>query len=139
MFGLIKPSVVLTDGAIPNPGTPNCAGLNVNGAGPGPATIATDPGHRRDADALAYVMFTSVTSGTPKGVTVPRSGVVRLVCDADFAEFRGGARWVSCHRPLSMHRRLRCGHHSSMVVAAWCGRRRYHRSTVSPRCSSQAG
>ena len=37
-------------------------------------------------DALAYVMFTSGTTGSPKGVSVTHRNVARLVCNTDFAE-----------------------------------------------------
>lgn len=47
----------------------------------------------------AYVMFTSGTTGTPKGVMVPRGGIARLVCDADFAQFRSGSRWAFLSSP----------------------------------------
>ena len=45
------------------------------------------------ADATLCVMFTSGSTGEPKGVCVPHSGVVRLVCDADYAWFDSVARW----------------------------------------------
>ena len=35
---------------------------------------------------LAYVMFTSGTTGKPKGVMVPHRGIVRLVVDPDYVE-----------------------------------------------------
>ncbi len=35
----------------------------------------------------AYVMFTSGTSGRPKGVVIPHRGIVRLVCGNTFAHF----------------------------------------------------
>jgi amino acid adenylation domain-containing protein len=41
----------------------------------------------RDGDSLAYVMFTSGSTGVPKGVAVPDRGVVRLVEHTDFAHF----------------------------------------------------
>lgn len=44
--------------------------------------------------APLYLMFTSGSSGTPKGVVVPHRGVERLVRDGDYAEFRPGRRWA---------------------------------------------
>lgn len=38
------------------------------------------------ADALAYLMFTSGTTGAPKGVCVTHRNVARLVCNTDYAE-----------------------------------------------------
>ncbi|MFI4916441.1 MAG: amino acid adenylation domain-containing protein [Phycisphaerales bacterium JB060] len=46
-----------------------------------------------DPDAPAYVMYTSGTTGAPKGVLVPHRAVVRLVIDADFASFGPDHRW----------------------------------------------
>lgn len=35
-------------------------------------------------ERLAYIMYTSGSTGVPKGVAVPQRAVLRLVCDADF-------------------------------------------------------
>ncbi|MCP4573218.1 MAG: amino acid adenylation domain-containing protein, partial [bacterium] len=40
------------------------------------------------ADGLAYVMYTSGTTGTPKGVAIPHRAVVRLVRETNYAELR---------------------------------------------------
>ncbi len=42
------------------------------------------PARGGSSDDLAYVMYTSGSTGVPKGVAVPHRGIIRLVCDADF-------------------------------------------------------
>lgn len=40
-----------------------------------------------DPDAPAYIMYTSGSTGDPKGVVIPHRGIVRLVCDNDYLPF----------------------------------------------------
>lgn len=49
---------------------------------------ASDPPYTNTPGDLAYVMFTSGTTGKPKGVMVPHRGIVRLVVDPDYVELR---------------------------------------------------
>jgi amino acid adenylation domain-containing protein len=44
-------------------------------------------GRRSSPEELAYVMFTSGSTGAPKGVEVPHRAVVRLVANTDYIEF----------------------------------------------------
>lgn len=49
--------------------------------------------------AVAYVMFTSGTTGVPKGVRVPRAGIERLVRPGGCVRFRPGQRWAFLSSP----------------------------------------
>ncbi len=48
---------------------------------------ADDPPDAGDADALAYVVYTSGSTGQPKGCGATHRGVVRLVRNTDYATF----------------------------------------------------
>src|SRR3546814_14510962 len=45
-----------------------------------------------DGDALAYVMYTSGSNGTPKGVEIRHRSILRLVCDVDYIELGSRTR-----------------------------------------------
>ncbi len=49
-----------------------------------------NPGVKAIAESLAYVMYTSGTTGTPKGSAVPHRAVVRLVRETNYAELGAG-------------------------------------------------
>ncbi|TDV56471.1 non-ribosomal peptide synthetase [Actinophytocola oryzae] len=72
--------VVVARVAIPLPGV-NV--LTVDGE----PVDTTPPPVRGSADSLAYVRYTSGSTGHPKGVAVPHRGVVRLVHDTDWLHF----------------------------------------------------
>ncbi|MEJ2422948.1 MAG: amino acid adenylation domain-containing protein [Candidatus Thiodiazotropha sp.] len=46
------------------------------------------PAVMSDSEAPAYIMYTSGSTGTPKGVVTPQAGVVRLVIDNGYLDFR---------------------------------------------------
>ena len=56
--------------------------------------VASPPMVKIDPDAPAYVMYTSGTTGKPKGVVVPHRAIIRLVEGADFASFGPEHRWA---------------------------------------------
>ncbi len=53
-----------------------------------------------NAGNLAYIMYTSGSTGIPKGVAVPHRGVVRLVKEANYVEF-GDRKTILQFAPLS--------------------------------------
>ncbi|HTS21513.1 MAG TPA: amino acid adenylation domain-containing protein [Casimicrobiaceae bacterium] len=53
------------------------------------APAGLDP--MRGGDAPAYVMYTSGSTGQPKGVVVPHRAIVRLVCGTDYVQLDEGA------------------------------------------------
>ncbi|MEV6596604.1 amino acid adenylation domain-containing protein [Actinoplanes sp. NPDC051346] len=56
------------------------------------AQPATPPADPSAADSLAYVSYTSGSTGEPKGVAVPHRAVLRLVCDPDHFRLGPGER-----------------------------------------------
>ena len=55
--------------------------------GVGGAEDAAEPGTEVPPAALAHVMYTSGSTGVPKGIELSHEGVVRLVRDTDYAAF----------------------------------------------------
>lgn len=60
--------------------------LAIEALWPGASPQASPPPVEVAADAAVYVMFTSGTTGTPKGVCVTHRNVARLVCKTDYVE-----------------------------------------------------
>ncbi|MBN1237351.1 MAG: amino acid adenylation domain-containing protein [Gammaproteobacteria bacterium] len=46
-----------------------------------------DPPNAATPDSLAYVMFTSGSTGAPKGIAVPHRAIARLVCATNYMRF----------------------------------------------------
>jgi amino acid adenylation domain-containing protein len=49
-----------------------------------------------DRDALAYVMYTSGSTGLPKGVEIPHRGILRLVVGVDYIKLGRDTRMLHC-------------------------------------------
>ncbi|WAP57769.1 non-ribosomal peptide synthetase [Streptomyces sp. S465] len=68
--------------------------INLDQAADGPAA-GTDPVSAGiTAESLAYVCYTSGSTGLPKAVAVPHRGVTRLVSNGDYAEFGPDETWL---------------------------------------------
>jgi len=78
------------------PGLPGVEGIGVGAAGEG---AAENPGIPVPGDALAYVMYTSGSTGAPKGVMVPHRAIARLVLNNGYAAFGPGDRVAFAANP----------------------------------------
>ncbi len=58
-----------------------------------------NPGLAQDADSTAYVMYTSGSTGMPKGVRIAHRGIVRLVLNNGYAEFDAQDRFAFASNP----------------------------------------
>ncbi|HEY3838276.1 MAG TPA: amino acid adenylation domain-containing protein [Bryobacteraceae bacterium] len=70
------------------PALPDAPALRILSLGKEGAAIAqasaVNPGRSRQGGDPAYVMYTSGSSGVPKGVEIPHRAIVRLVCSQDY-------------------------------------------------------
>ncbi|POA48980.1 non-ribosomal peptide synthetase [Pseudomonas sp. MPR-ANC1] len=60
---------------------------------------AHNPNLPQSAESLAYIMYTSGSTGAPKGVLVPHRAVTRLVINNGYADFNGGDRVAFASNP----------------------------------------
>ncbi|MFH8410136.1 amino acid adenylation domain-containing protein [Streptomyces sp. NPDC018019] len=87
---LVEAAGIPGDRAVPPPAGPEYAGDGT----PAPAEPAYDP------DAVAYVMFTSGSTGQPKGVAVTHRGIARLVHRPEYVTITPRDR-VLFHSPVT--------------------------------------
>jgi amino acid adenylation domain-containing protein len=87
--------LVVTGSAQPAGGAP---ALDVDEAADEPGDQG-NPALAVSSELPAYVMYTSGSSGTPKGVIVPHRGIHRLVSDNGYLEFRPGDRVAFAANP----------------------------------------
>lgn len=93
-YAPIDPAAPRRDSMLEPLGAPVVIGAEAGMLDPASVTPSSaTPWPDNAPDDPAYVMYTSGTTGQPKGVVVPHRAILRLVIDADYAEFGPEHRW----------------------------------------------
>lgn len=79
-----RPLVILTQRSLVSRIPPTGVPVICLDAGSPRSATGTAPTARATAENLAYVMYTSGSTGLPKGVAIPHRAVTRLVMDTDY-------------------------------------------------------
>ena len=79
-----KVSLVIADNAAEVPASPSLTVIETSDTDLFCTFRADGPHCRIEPDSPAYIMFTSGSTGNPKGVIVPHRGIVRLVKDTNY-------------------------------------------------------
>ena len=90
---MLQPSVIITDGSREPPSLPHCRVVDLRSCDLDHPDGVADSWSDCANESVAYVTFTSGTTGVPKGVMIPHSGISRLVCDPDWATFTSNSRF----------------------------------------------
>jgi amino acid adenylation domain-containing protein len=86
MFKDSNVKLLLTDEAFRGPVADHVRKINIRAPFTDAALQETNPAVAGSPQTLAYIMYTSGSTGEPKGVAVPNQAVVRLVKNTNFAD-----------------------------------------------------